>query len=208
VGAGAARVVAITDETALSIVVLAGPNGAGKTTAAPFVLRDRLSVREYVNADPIAQGLSGFDPESVALAAGRLMLERINELAHQRVSFGFETTLASRSFAPWLRARLEDGYSVHLVFLWLASPELALARVARRVEPGGHNVAEEVVPRRYAAGLRNFFGLYRSVASSWRMYDIGGRLPRLIATGSHERTIEIDSGLWGRMVRQWAKRDG
>ncbi len=89
-------------------------------------------VREYVNADPIAAGLSAFAPESVAFAAGRVMLARIDELARQRISFGFETTLASRSVAPWLQLRLADGYAVHLVFLWLASLELALARVARR----------------------------------------------------------------------------
>src|SRR5438105_10060259 len=113
------------------IVVVAGPNGAGKTTAAPFLLRDALGVREYVNADPIAAGLSAFVPDSVAIAAGRVMLARIDELARQRISFGFETTLASRSFAPWLRLRLADGYAVHLVFLSLASPALALARVTR-----------------------------------------------------------------------------
>ena len=102
--------------------------GAGKTIAAPFLLRDALAVREYVNADPIAVGLSGFAPETVAIAAGRVMLARIDEVAAARVSFGFETTLASRFHAPWLRSRLADGYRVHLVFLWLASPQLALAR--------------------------------------------------------------------------------
>ncbi len=200
--------VARTQETHPSIVVLAGPNGAGKTTAAPFLLRDALSVREYVNADPIAQGLSAFGPESVAVAAGRLMLARIDELAQQRVSFGFETTLASRSFAPWLRARLDEGYSVHLVFLWLASPELAIARVRRRVQLGGHDVPEEVVRRRYAAGQRNFFELYRPLVSSWRMYDSGSRMPQLIARGSGKDVDVIEPAVWGRIVREWAKRDG
>lgn len=148
----------MTFSTAPSVVVVAGPNGAGKTTAAPFLLRDSFGIQEFVNADPIAAGLSAFAPESVAIAAGRVMLARIEELARRRLSFGFETTLASRSFAPWLQRRVADGYSVHLVFLWLASPELAIARVARRVELGGHAVPEEVVRRRYAAGLRNFFG--------------------------------------------------
>jgi predicted ABC-type ATPase len=99
------------------------------------------------------------------------MLARVEELARQRISFGFETTLASRSFAPWLRLRLANGYAVHVVFLWLASPELALARVARRVELGGHSVPDDAVRRRYAAGLRNFFALYRPIISSWRVND-------------------------------------
>jgi len=189
-----------------AIVVVAGPNGAGKSTAAPFLLRDALEVREYVNADAIAQGLSAFNPEAVALQAGRLMLERLNDLAEQRVSFGFETTLASRSFVPWLEQRLRDGYAVHLIFLWLASPEMALARVARRVALGGHGVPEDVVRRRYAAGLRNFFGLYRQLLSSWRIYDSSDLpSPRLIAIGGPGGTSTADPLLWSKIVRQWGQ---
>jgi predicted ABC-type ATPase len=158
--------------SAPSIVVVAGPNGAGKTTAAPFLLRDALGVREYVNADPIAAGLSAFAPESVGIAAGRVMLARLDELGRQRISFGFETTLARRSFAPWLRLRLADGYDVHLVFLWLASPELALARVARRVELGGHSVPDDVVGRHYGAGL----GFGTSSRSTGRSCQPGGSM--------------------------------
>ena len=84
-----------------SVVILAGPNGAGKSTAAPELLQGELSVNEFVNADVIARGLSAFDPDRAAIAAGRVMLARLDELAHQRESFAFETTLASRSFAPW-----------------------------------------------------------------------------------------------------------
>ena len=101
-----------------SLVVLAGPNGAGKSTAAPFLLRDALAVTEFVNADRIAQGLSAFNPEAVAIEAGRLMLARLDDLARRHETFAFETTLASRSFAPWLRARRDESYDVYLVFLW------------------------------------------------------------------------------------------
>jgi predicted ABC-type ATPase len=188
-----------------SIVLLAGPNGAGKTTLAPFLLRDALAVPEFVNADQIAMGLSAFHPESVALAAGRIMLARLDELAGQQASFGFETTLASRSFARWLRLRIGDGYVVHLVFLWLAIPELAIARVAGRVARGGHAVADEVVRRRYAAGLRNFFGLYQALATTWRMYDTSPPgLPSLIARGSEEGVQVADSRLRQDIMRQWS----
>ncbi len=191
-----------------SIVVLAGPNGAGKTTAAPLLLRDTLALREFVNADQIAQGLSAFEPERVAVTAGRLMLARLDELARQRASFAFETTLASRSFAPWLGARLAAGYIVHLLFLWLPDPELAVARVAEREARGGHAVPEAVVRRRYAAGLRNFFELYRPLVSSWRLYDAGGpQGPRLIAAGQQATTAVTDPLRWGRLMRQWS-RDG
>ena len=95
-----------------SVVVLAGPNGAGKSTVAPALLQGALGIDEFVNADVIARGLSAFDPESAAIAAGRVMLARLHELAEQRVSFAFETTLASRSFALWLRRlRVSDTTS-------------------------------------------------------------------------------------------------
>ena len=111
-----------------SVVILAGPNGAGKSTTAPLLLQGALGVTEFVNADAIARGLSGFNPEGAAIAAGRVMLARLHELARQRVAFAFETTLASRSFAPWLKELTVSGYTVHLVFLWLPSLDLALLR--------------------------------------------------------------------------------
>ena len=88
------------------IVTLAGPNGAGKTTASTHLLRDALGIDEFVNADIIAAGLSGFAPESVAFQAGRIVLNRIHTLIDQRVSFAFETTLSSKTLATLLtRAR-------------------------------------------------------------------------------------------------------
>lgn len=120
------------------VVILAGPNGAGKSTVAPALLHGALGVDEFVNADVIAQGLSAFEPDRVAIAAGRIMLARLNELAAQRADFAFETTLATRSFARWLRGLRLSGYDVHLFFLWLFSADLAVARVADRVGMEGH----------------------------------------------------------------------
>ncbi|MDR1872396.1 MAG: zeta toxin family protein [Deltaproteobacteria bacterium] len=153
------------------IIVLAGPNGAGKSTTAPTLLRDALTVDEFVNADTIAQGLCAFAPETVALEAGRITLKRLNELAAKRVNFAFETTLASRSFAPWLEKLALVGYHSHLIFLALPKAELALERVANRVALGGHNIPDLVVRRRFAAGLKNFFQLYQPIVTSWSLYD-------------------------------------
>jgi predicted ABC-type ATPase len=93
-----------------NLIVLGGPNGAGKSTAAPFLLRDELAVSEFVNADVIAQGLSGFAAESAAIAAGRIMLERIDELARRRLDFAFESTLASRTLARFIRDARSKGF--------------------------------------------------------------------------------------------------
>src|SRR6202035_4339720 len=125
--------------------------------SAPALLAGTLAVSEFVNADVIAQGLSAFHPEGTAFDAGRIMLERLRELASKRATFAFETTLASRTFAPWIAGLRQTGYTFHLCFLWLPTPEMALERVCYRVRHGGHDVPPETVRCRYRAGLRNFF---------------------------------------------------
>jgi predicted ABC-type ATPase len=183
------------------VVVIAGPNGAGKSTTAPAVLRDALRVREFVNADTIAAGLSAFSPETVAVRAGRVMLQRLHELADQRQDFAFETTLASRSFAPWLRHMQSAGYKFHLVYLWLPIVELALARVAERVRRGGHAVPEDVVRRRYDRSIDNFFNLYMRFADSWLMLDNSVRSrPKVVAKRAVSRSVRIvDAGWWSAL---------
>lgn len=183
------------------LVVLAGPNGAGKSTAAPTVLRGQLGVLEFVNADTIARGLSAFSPERAAIAAGRIMLTRLRQLASQGQSFAFETTLASRTFAPQITDWIQRGYAFHLIFLWLPSAEFARARVQERVRLGGHDVPEETVRRRYQRGLVNFFALYQPLATTWRFYDNSGRRPRLLARGDGKERISVmNTTLWSQIV--------
>lgn len=172
-----------------SVVILAGPNGAGKTTASPFVIRDTLGIREFVNADHIAQGLSGFSPETTAMAAGRIMLNRLHDLGRKRATFAFETTLATRSFAPWLRELRDSGYAVRLVFLALLTPEQAIERVRLRVSQGGHHVPEGVVRRRFYRGLRNLFSLYAAVADEWSIYDATQETPRVVYECERQETV-------------------
>ena len=180
------------------VVIIAGPNGAGKSTSARHLLQNALSVHEFVNADIIASGLSAFQPEKVALAAGRIMLRRMKELAAARADFAFETTLASRTFAPWLAKLRSTGYRTHLAFLALPSPELAISRVAARVRQGGHSIPEDVIRRRYEAGLRNFFSLYQEQADNWQVFDNSAlRIPHLIASGlGLQVTKVIQPELW------------
>ena len=183
------------------VIVIAGPNGAGKSTTAPSLLRDALQVSEFVNADAIAGGLSAFRPDSVAIPAGRAMLERMQHLANSQANFAFETTLASRSFAPWLARLKRGGYQVHVLFLWLESADLAVDRVSARVRVGGHDVPEDTVRRRYERGLRNFFRLYLPLVDSWQMFDNSraGR-PRLVASGREDHVQEVANvSLWRKI---------
>jgi predicted ABC-type ATPase len=166
-----------------NVIVISGANGAGKSTLAPFLLRDTFGIVEYVNADTIAQGLSAFAPENAALEAGRIMLERLHALGVSQKDFAFETTLASRSYARWLKDLQVSGYSFHLVYLWLQNVELAIERVRERVRLGGHNIPIETIKRRYGRGLQNFFTLYRPLADSWQVYDVSSLEPQIIAFG-------------------------
>jgi predicted ABC-type ATPase len=188
------------------LVILAGPNGSGKTTVAPKLLRGKLAVGEFVNADLIASGLSVFDPDLAAMAAGRVMLARLKELATHRADFAFETTLASRSFVPWVSELKDVGYRFHLVFLWLNSPDLAVARVADRVRMGGHSVPEATIRRRYGAGLKNFFSLYCPLATTWEMVDnSNGSVIPLIASGRGGVTETVaDPQVWDQIREEYA----
>jgi predicted ABC-type ATPase len=181
-----------------ALILLAGPNGAGKTTASEALLRDELRVDEFVNADAIAQGLSAFRPEKAAMEAGRVMLQRLHHLTEQRANVAFESTLASRTFAPWIRGLLQTGYEFHLCYFWLPSADVSVERVQRRVRLGGHNVPEETIRRRYEAGLRNFFELYSPIASTWRFYDNNQNSgPRLVSDRRYDLGEYIyDESLW------------
>lgn len=154
-----------------NLYIISGCNGAGKTTASYTVLPEVLHCKEFVNADEIARGLSPFNPESVAIEAGRLMLQRIEDLLVKDESFSIETTLATKSYIDLVRRAQVKGYTVRLLFFWLNSPELALQRIAERVAKGGHNIPEPIVRRRYVAGICNLFRLFMSEVDSWEIYD-------------------------------------
>jgi predicted ABC-type ATPase len=181
-----------------NVIMLAGPNGAGKTTSSRSLLKDVLDVTTFVNADIIAQGLAGFDPESAAWEASRIMLERLDELAQKQEDFAFETTLAARSYVPRIEKWRREGYSFQLYYFWLPTADLAVERVALRVLRGGHHVPEETIRRRYRQSLRNLFQLFIPLADAWQVFDNEKRnTMRLVAHGSGT-TIEsiVRPELW------------
>lgn len=183
------------------VVVLAGPNGAGKSTGAARLLRGTLAVEEFVNADTIASGLSAYRAQEVAVAAGRIMLQRLDYLSRERRDFAFETTLAGRGHHRRLKALGDSGYRRHLVFLSLPDADLAVARVSERVRAGGHHVPEKVVRRRFAWGLRNLFELYLDGVDSWQIYDNSGagQLQLLAARAPHAEPMVADADRWAHL---------
>lgn len=180
-----------------NIYIIAGPNGAGKTTFATKYLFDELGCNEFVNADFIASGLSRYHPEKVAFKAGRLMLERLKQLAELQVDFAFETTLASRTFLPFLSDNKKKGYKINISYLWLNSYSVAIYRVRKRVTEGGHNVPEEDVRRRYNRSICNFINLYSSIANSWILYDNTNENPIKIASKLEGNfSLVFDKDIW------------
>jgi predicted ABC-type ATPase len=183
------------------LYVVAGPNGAGKTTFAKTFLPDYVACKQFVNADLIAGGLSPFSPESAALSAGKLLLERIHSFSRKKIDFGFETTLSGITFASLFKKLKIEGYRIHLFFLWIPNVQLALARIADRVRRGGHPIPEPVVRRRFHKGMRHLFYLYRPLLDSWNLFDNSGPIPHLIASEDEGKLQVLNQDLFDRISK-------
>lgn len=196
------------DEQKHNLYVIAGCNGAGKTTASFTVLPEMLDCREFVNADEIAAGLSPFNPEGVAIQAGRLMIERIIHLLKEGETFAFETTLATRSYVKLIKQAQKRGYFVTLLFFSLSTPEQAVKRVEKRVSEGGHNIPLDVIYRRYDNGLSNLFNLYMPVCDYWALYDNSVCPANKIANGWRNKRVSImEPAVYEKFKKQYLKED-
>jgi predicted ABC-type ATPase len=182
------------------VIVIGGPNGAGKTTAASVLLPEMLHVREFVNADEIARGLSPFNVEGAAFAAGRVMLNRMRQLIENETSFAFETTCSGISHHRLLQQCKTKGWRVTVIYLWLPSMDMAFDRVARRVLAGGHDIPSATIARRYRAGMVNLLRYYLPLADIAAIYDNSDEGRTLIAeksAGGNAEPRNVD--LWHRL---------
>ncbi len=184
------------------IFLIAGSNGAGKTTFATEYFPTYVGKVDFINADLIAQGLSPFSPDRAAPTAGRMVLQRIGQLAQQRKSFAVETTLAGRTYATLLRRMKAQGYQVHLYYLWIPSYKLALERIRRRVQLGGHGVPTPVVRRRFGRALRNLFRVYDELADYLLILDNSAIQPCAIAEKRKGRLVVFSPRLYQRIRRE------
>lgn len=189
--------------TKAAVYVVAGPNGAGKTTFAKKFLPQYVHCPQFVNADLIAGGLSPFAPETSALTAGKILLEQMDTLSRKGMDFGFETTLAGKSYVRLFERLRGEGYKIHLFFLWIPDISLALARIKERVKRGGHSIPEPVVKRRFHRGLEHFFHLYRPLLDSWILFDSSDVEPHLIAyQDRNEEASILDAALYEQITKK------
>ena len=188
------------------LYIISGPNGAGKTTASYTVLPKILQCKEFVNADEIARGLSPFNPESVAIEAGRLMLKRISELLQRNESFSIETTLSTRSYFRLVEKAHSQGYDVTLLFFWLKSPQQAIERVAERVAKGGHDIPKDIIVRRYWEGLDNLFKIYMPIVDTWILVNNSETPRSIVATGGKDQTTIIKDNKHFKTIEEYVKR--
>lgn len=173
------------------LYIIAGCNGAGKTTASYTILPEILNCWEFVNADEIARGLSPFQPEKAAIEAGRIMLQRIDELLNSNENFAFETTLASKSYKNMILEAKNKGYHVTLLFFWLPTIDLAKERVRNRVIKGGHNIESDIIERRYMSGIKNLFDIYIPLSDIILLIDNSGIGHEIIAEKKPNSPIRI-----------------
>ena len=176
--------------------IISGCNGSGKTTASYTLLPELLDCSEFVKSDEFAKSLAPFHPETAYITASRYMLKKLRYLFTRREDFCIETTLATRSLLKTVRMAQDQGYYVTVVYLWLNDPEIAVRRVAARVEAGGHDVAPDVIRRRYYTGLEYFFDLYSPVCDKWMLVDNSENEFRIVAEGSSKGTQVRDLAVY------------
>ena len=165
--------------------IIAGPNGSGKTTFATEYLPVEAECLHFINADLIALGLSPFDPTSVAVLAGKLLIQQIDECVHKGFSFAFETTLSGKGYRKKIDLWKNLGYEIIIYYLKLPSVELAIERVKFRVAQGGHNVPEKDIRRRFSRSWKNFNEIFKPLADSWIVIDTSLSPPIIIDEGSN-----------------------
>jgi predicted ABC-type ATPase len=185
-----------------NLYIISGANGSGKTTTAKQILPHFLNVYEYLNADEIAAGLSPFRPESVAIQAGKLMLKRLNYFVEHQTDFAFETTLSGLNYLRFLKKCQTQNYQINLIYFWLHSPDLAIARVRQRVASGGHNIPEETIIRCYYRGQKNLIQSYLVLCQTWIIYDNSTFPSQLVATYNPEQQITLyQAEVWEQIQR-------
>jgi predicted ABC-type ATPase len=174
-----------------AIYLFGGSNGAGKTTFARAYLPNENPDARFLNADEMARGLSPFSPQTMALKAGRLMLEEVRGCIDARQSFGMESTLSGKTYIGLLSNAKQAGYEIELHYLWLPTAEMAVRRVRQRVKKGGHAVPEIDIRRRYQRSIDHLLGDYLPLADRWSVWNNKTSPPILLAKSESDDMVRV-----------------
>ena len=180
-------------------LIVAGPNGSGKTTFAKEYLETHDL--EYLSADAIAEELGSGRLDEVRIQAGRTFFNRVLDRIGSGRDFLAETTLAGRSFLRILHQMKEQGYSTSIVFVFLESPSVCIARVRERVRKGGHNVPPEDIERRFHRSIRNFWSMYRNQVDRWHLVYNSSAQFKEVAIGDANGMTVKDDGLLNAFMK-------
>ncbi len=182
-----------------NLYIISGCDGAGNTTASFTVLPEMLNCKEFVNADEIARGLSPFNPEHVAIQAGKMMLKRIDDLLFQQEDFAIETTLTTKSYLNTIKLAQQKHYKITLLFIWLNDVNLAIKRVEKRVASGGHHIPEEVIRRRYIKGVENLKS-FINLVDNWIVLNNSENPFQFIAKGNKNEIVIFEKEIFEKLI--------
>ena len=175
------------------IYLIAGCNGAGKTTFAKEFLPHEVKCLRFYNADELARGLSPLDPAAADFKAGRLLGGEIRNSIRRKETFALESTLSGKTHVRQIRAAKARGFVIHLHYLWLSDPAIAIARVRERVSKGGHNIPVADIRRRFGRSLQNLVADYAPLADRWAVWNNDRVLPVLLAESETCAVAELDA---------------
>ena len=176
------------------LFILAGANGSGKSTVGSEILPQENS--PLVNPDDIARAMSLGDVSAAKVPAGREALRRIGEFLAAGASFAVESTLSGQTLLSLIEKAKQLGYSVEIIYVFLDSPEMCIARIAVRVAKGGHDIPDDDVRRRYFRSKRNFLNQYALLADAWTLVYNGGELPVMVAECKNGQITVFDKKLF------------
>lgn len=171
------------------IYILAGANGSGKSTISRELLPAEGIV--YINPDDIARELNPISIEDAKISAGKETLVRTMHLLDERRSFAIESTLSGNAYVRVIEKAKSLGYRINIIYTYVDSPEVCIARIAGRVQKGGHNIPEEDVRRRYVRSLNNFNAIYAPLADYWLLVYNGDRGARFVADCERDLGVNI-----------------
>ena len=138
------------------LYIFAGVNGAGKSTLYNSGnLDDNIKYSTRINTDEIVRKIGDWKNNSDQIKAAKMAINIRNDCLKHGKSFNEETTLTGKTILKTIDKAKELGYELQLFYVGVASPELAKERIRNRVEKGGHNIADEIVEKRYYESLKN-----------------------------------------------------